>query len=250
MDSYMMGKRTEEQKYVAHNKNRFEYVLNLIDQPKKILDIGTSPFTFMLRKKYPNTKIWTIDYSSKFEKRCQKAGIFFKKIDLEKDRLVFNKNKFETITFLEVLEHLKTDHFKIIKEIFKLLAKNGKCILQTPNKFSPKSIFVNMISESNWEKFSNTSPGKEEFRHFKEYSLRELVSLIQKIKNLRIVTAERPLYFDDIDSAMVYRKFPILLKPLVYLNYFLVKAFPFFRRGMTVVFTNTQLAETFRLKQG
>lgn len=245
-----MGKRTEEQKYISHNKSRFNYVFNLIDQPRNILDIGTSPFTFMLRKKYPKTKIWTIDYSDKFAKRCRRSGIFFKKIDLEKDKLVIARNKFDVVTFLEVLEHLKTDHRKIIKDIYKLLSKGGRCILQTPNKFSPKSIFVNLISEVTWEKLSNTPPGREEFHHFKEYSLKGLVGLIGKIKGLKIILAEQPMYFDDINSAIVYRKFPKLFGPLIYFNYFLVKVFPFLRRGMVVVFTNTQLAETGKSNRG
>jgi len=117
-----------------------------------------------------------------------------------------------------------------------LLTTGGVCILQTPNKFSPKAMFVKMISESVWEKFSNVSLGKDEFSHHKEYSLSELSNMIRKIKGVEIISAEQSMYFDEIASALVYQKYSLLFTPLVYLNYLLVKLFPFLRRGLMLIF--------------
>lgn len=240
---FMMNSLEEEIKYIAHNNKRFGCVLNEIDSLVdkmgdriRILDIGTSPFTFILRERYKNAQIYSIDYTGKFEKLCESKKIYFKRVDLNKQKILFGKTKFNIITFLEVLEHLSADHKKIIENIICALANGGHLILQTPNKYSPKAQITNVFTANIWNKLSEAPAISDEFIHFKEYSLGELLRMIGERQNLKIVKKVHAMYFDEIDSAVVYRKHLRLFKPLIHINRLVVKNIPLLRRGMQIIF--------------
>lgn len=240
--SFMMGSIEEELKYISHNKQRyisaFREIDKLVPKFKKtfyILDIGTSPFTYMLRKRYKNAQIYTIDYTNKFKKICELKKINFKKVDLNKEKITFGKIKFDLVVFLEVLEHLNIDHEKIIENVSQTMSTNGYCILQTPNKYSPKAIVTAVLSEKVWDRLSSAPSKSNECAHVKEYSLNELSKLVRNNNNLKIVKKEHSMYFDEIDSALAYRKYLKLFEPLIRINYFIVKNIRFLRRGMQII---------------
>lgn len=241
---FMMDSFEEELKYISHNKKRYISALREIDKLiskfKKhyiyILDIGTSPFTFILRKRYKNVQIYSIDYSNKFKELCESKRVHFKKVDLNKEKISFRKIKFNLIVFLEVLEHLNTNHKKVIKNVGQAMSTNGFCILQTPNKYSPKAIVAAILFDNVWNKLSKPPVKGDEFTHAKEYSLNELSWLIKKNDNFKIIKKEHSMYFDEIDSALVYRKYAKLFKPLIRINYLITKNIRFLRRGMQVIF--------------
>lgn len=243
--------KDEELRYVLHNKNRFITAMSRIDEilTKKrgdifLLDIGASPLTFILRKKYPNINISTLDISNNLAKRCKDAEINFVLADLNNVKKLPLNKKYDIILFLEVLEHLKSDHSLIIQWISKILKDEGTCILQTPNRYSLKASVVNLIGLSTWDLFSRRPAMPEEFTHFKEYSLSELKMLVSKIPSLTIIHSEYPLYFDTLSSSVVYRKFISLSKPFLFLHYLLVLLIPNLRRGMQIVFTKQDQSTT------
>lgn len=236
--SYMLGSVTEEEKYIIHNTKRYIFTLKTIDKliqnNKKIysiLDIGTSPFTFILKRRYKNLKISTIDYSDKFGKLCKNNKIIFKTVDLNRPKFDLGKEKYDLVTFLEVIEHLKGDHDLILNKIASSIKTSGFCILQTPNKFSPKA----HINTFFWNMFSEVSKRSEEFEHFKEYSLDELILKVKNIKNIKIVKSQLTTYFDHPSSTLVYRKTKSIFIPIMNIYYYLVLAVPFLRRGMQVI---------------
>lgn len=228
---------------IKHNKKRYICALNEVDiiaknmkKQVRILDIGTSPFTFLLREMFKNAEIYTIDYTNKFKKNCIQKKINFKRVDLNKQKISFGATKFDIVTFLEVLEHLKIDHKQIMGDIANLLVTNGLCILQTPNKYSPKAQATNIVNFITRNKLSVSSTISSEFTHFKECSLGELLKIINTTKNLRVINKMYPMYFDEIDSALVYRRHIKLFLPLVVVNHFITKNIPFLRRGMQISF--------------
>lgn len=241
--SYMTGSdKDAELKYLIHNKDRFCSALENTDQlllnnPKKrqLLDIGTSPLTFILKKRYPHIQISTLDISDNMKKRCQKAKIKFIKANLNTTSLP-NDTKYDLVIFLEVLEHLKSDHTLILEWIAKILKPRGICLLQTPNKYSTKALLLKLVGLPIWDLLSKRPDYSPEFAHFKEYSLTELVNLIKQQPNLEVLNANYSLYYDTLESSMVYRNHATLLKPLLFVHYILTKHIPFIRRGMEIVF--------------
>ncbi len=239
---YLLGSREEEYKYLIHNQDRFLDVFATLDkllptlpEPISLLDIGVSPFTLILKKRYPQIKLYAIDYSLKLQKLCLDNGINFQVCDLNKGYFKLPKNKFNVVTFLEVIEHLKKNHSKALKHILGSLSKGGYCIIQTPNKYALKNLILGLVPQKLWNALSNTQFGNDEFSHFKEFSLQELTKLINEVEEGRILKAEHRMYFDTLDSTLIYRKNQELFKPFFQLNYNLVKLVSPLRRGMEVI---------------
>ena len=239
--NFMLNSLEEETNYIKHNKDRFLEVIRLVDSivsningKFRLLDIGTSPLTFILKNRYgKKIDIYTIDYSDKFERLCVSKGVFFKKVNLETEDLGYKNNFFDIITFCEVIEHIHGKyHKRILLKIGNKLKNGGYCLLQTPNKYSPKAILSKFIGIDKWVKMSNAPRVGKEFVHKKEYGFNELSSLIKNTNLLSIVTSGQPMYYDTYMSAMVYRKFKEIFSILVSINYYLVLLIPRLRRGM------------------
>lgn len=232
----------EEIKYVQHNEDRYIYAIRILDNllsklPKRIriLDIGTSPFTFLLKNRYPQAEIHSIDITSHFKNMCEKAGIKFYTVDLNSKKASLGSHKYEIVTFLEVIEHLKGNHELALKKITNSLKKGGYFIIQTPNKNSLKSMFVGIVSSGLWDMVTKRPKLPEEFVHFKEYSLGELKNLVLKISSLRLLWAKYAMYFDTTKSALVYRKHVNFFRPLMILHHRIAKYIPSVRRGICLL---------------
>lgn len=233
-----------EVKYVRHNIDRYyevvkelENIINIKQGKIRLLDIGTSPLTYILKRRYKDISIDTIDISDHHRILAKKAGIGFKKVDLNKNNINLGKNKYDIILFLEVLEHLSGDHKEAMSSIIASMKKGGKCIIQTPNKFAPKALFVSFVSIDVWDKFTERPEINPEFAHFKEYSLGELVSFLNSFPDINVEKSEHSLYFDTISSTMVYHEGASWLKYVMKTNYLIAKWFPFLRRGMQLTIT-------------
>lgn len=239
--NFMLNSLEEESNYIKHNKDRFIEVLSIIDSATskikgkfKLLDIGTSPLTFILKNRYGNKiDLYTIDYSPKFEKLCISKNINFKKVNLETEDIRYPNNFFDIVTFCEVIEHIHQKHHKkILNKISNKLKKGGYCLLQTPNKFSPKAIVSKIIGLDKWVNMSNAPKVGKEFIHKKEYGFEELRELILSINDFSITKSKLTRYYDTFLSAMVYRKSKNIFKYLVLANYKLISLVPSLRRGM------------------
>lgn len=109
---------------------------------KRVLDIGCWTGQFELLATEVTDKIVGIDPSKEAiklaKKRVPKAS--FKTGDALK--LTFSKNKFDCVTFLEVIEHLPHgSEDGVIKEIYRITKPKGYLILSTPNNH-PISIIL------------------------------------------------------------------------------------------------------------
>jgi 2-polyprenyl-3-methyl-5-hydroxy-6-metoxy-1,4-benzoquinol methylase len=98
----------------------------------KLLDIGTSPLTFALQKRFADVE--TLDYTNAFQQRCELYGI---KLHVGGDNWAQNAtvpdDYYDCITFLEVIEHMHVNPEQTLLYLRAKLRKNGCLILSTPN---------------------------------------------------------------------------------------------------------------------
>lgn len=122
-----------------------------ISQKEKILDYGCGPGTFssfFKKKNYVGIDISKkqIDYAKKKYK---------KKFHLIDKKIPYKKNTFDVVVLVEIIEHLTDRQLKnIFKEIRRVLKKNGRIILSTPNYNSLWPIlefFLNFIGNVKYE---------------------------------------------------------------------------------------------------
>lgn len=99
----------------------------------------------------------------------------------------FQKNSFDVITLIEVLEHIKEDS-EVIKKIFKILKKNGVFIVSVPYSKETGDLESPVLAVKTWYgKYVEIGvPGEHHYRH--GYNLLRLSSLLKsngfKIKNI------------------------------------------------------------------
>jgi len=116
-------------------KHRIEIVSRLIPNWAKVLDIGFGSATLEKRLKESRKKLNLsgLDISDLSVKRARKmfSDWTFKKGSIL--NIPFNRNSFEYVLALEVLEHIKPSClFRALNEIKRVLVKNGFLIVSVP----------------------------------------------------------------------------------------------------------------------
>jgi ubiquinone/menaquinone biosynthesis C-methylase UbiE len=142
-------------------------------EPIKILDIGTSPFTFFIKETYPQYKVTTIDLNARLQTRCEAKGVEFKKCDLGKDSIPFDDNSFDIVIFSEVLEHIFAPPLKVLEEVRRVIKKEGVLILSVPN-------IATLIARIRFLGGVNPLVYFESLYTFHLYTMKECVSLLTK----------------------------------------------------------------------
>lgn len=150
----------------------------------KVLDIGCGDGDYSFELKKLGFQVTALDID---EGRFKyKNEIEFLKCDITKG-LPFSDNTFDHVLFLEVIEHLKNPYF-VVEEINRILSKEGKLILSTPNILSLKSR-IRFLFEGNFEYFRE--PPLEQIKNPREkksnihvlaYRLHELEFLLYSCK--------------------------------------------------------------------
>lgn len=225
---YMCGSKKDEDKYALHNNDRFVHTLSYLkkiiknEKRMQVLDIGTSPLTFLIKNAFPRISLYTLDYGNVFKDRCAQKGIKFIRYDLSKPSKPIFGQQFDAILFLETLEHIRTNHAKLAQFLVRHLKPGGYLIIQTTNRNSFRAQALKLISGW-WHKQTYHHNTTEEFEHAKEYTLDELLGMLSKIKEAKVIQSGYPIYYDKPSSTLVYRTNPTLFKPFM-LAYYLIAA--------------------------
>ena len=156
---------------------KFNFIKNKINKKNIHLDIGCGSGTFVsiLNNKYSAG----VDISSKQIKFANKTyGGQQKKFFCYKKKIPFKKNKFNSISLIELIEHLSDQEIsKLMRQIHNLLKKGGKIYITTPNYLSLWPILELIVN-----KFSDVS---YEHQHINKFHFMNIKKIIDK-KNLKL----------------------------------------------------------------
>jgi len=138
---------------------------------QKILDIGCGAGTLSLYLANKGHSTLGLDISSKAIEECLKSkkalglnNVAFRTLDF---LTMKTKNRYDTVLFTEVIEHLEDDS-KALRSIHKLLKPSGIMILSTPSDTAPL------------HKLGITKKFDEEVGHLRRYSLGEIQGMVRK----------------------------------------------------------------------
>lgn len=131
---------------------------NKKDKRIKILDIGCNDGELI--KKYTKFgQVLGIDISKKAIKECKKKGLPCKLSDIESLPPKYN-NYFNVVIAGDIIEHIfDTDRFLL--KIHKVLKKDGKLLLTTPNLASLGRRILLLFGKNPFIKYSTKLPSKE-----------------------------------------------------------------------------------------
>lgn len=109
---------------------------------EKILSVGSGAGTYEVKlAKLYDIEVWASDISYEWLKICKKRaiknGVFnkMKFIHCPAENLLIKSNYFDKIVCSEVLEHIQNKNMAI-KEMYRVLKKDGILALSTPNKIN------------------------------------------------------------------------------------------------------------------
>lgn len=131
--AFLEGDRGREKAYAQKGVQRWLEVIQILQKngaTNRCLDIGTSPLTFAL--KHWCDQVDTLDFTNHFASRCQKAGI---SLYLPGEDWLDNlpDGQYDSIVFLEVIEHLHMNPEVVLTSLRKKLRPGGCLVLSTPN---------------------------------------------------------------------------------------------------------------------
>jgi len=161
-------------------KRRVELVSKLCKKNDRVLEIGSGYGFFLEEMRKLGFDIIGIEVSKerrKISKRVTKSKIL--NINLMDENL--NIKKFDVIIFFHVLEHI-SDSISFLKNLKKILNKNGKVIIEVPN-YNDFQIELN-VAYKEWH-FQRA--------HIHYFTPKTLKKILQKsgFKNIRIVGVHR-----------------------------------------------------------
>lgn len=220
-------RKQEELDYFNIHCERYRYILEKISrQPKKgrILDIGCYPLHLSTALKEMGFSVYGV--SSFHEPINQTKRV--KILNIETDKLPFTDNKFDLVLFSEVIEHLYQSPKFALKEIKRVLKKNGQLIITTPNVArSINRLFLLMgknIYPAIDDFFDDNAINKSlYFRHNREYTMAEIKRLVEESG---LSCQEKNFFISYTPFRKKRKKDNPFLKLGKFINYLLMLIFP------------------------
>ena len=187
--------------YLRHHEQRFYELFETLaryigerDRPE-VLEIGTSPFTLLYKRLFPDIRLTTIDRPTEMGganadfSRKDVQAVTHHNIDLNIQALPDDIGRFDYIVFSEILEHLVINPTQMMEELIALLKPDGYLYLTTPNFFS-YHLLARMARRDNPQVVMHRrGEDPDAAYHFREYALNELVDAAIKAGG-RVVVAE------------------------------------------------------------
>lgn len=207
-------------------KNRYSEIIKLLPEIKKEdlgLEIGLAGgvLAFVLRRQFNLNKLYTLEhpvvckqYNKKFLNKLKNDHIILEAVDLEENKLPWPDNFFNFIFLCDVVEHLvPSDIPNLIKEIKRVLKKNGYLVIVTPNIASLIKR-INLTFGKNPIEFDLRLHEEATYGHIREYTMNELLYIVEngnfKIKRKKyfMIDAKRNIFtrIEDICSK-IYQPF-------------------------------------------
>jgi ubiquinone/menaquinone biosynthesis C-methylase UbiE len=158
---------------------QFSLIKNVIKG--KILEVGPGNCIYLNNYTKISNNITLIEPTKKYFNFLKKKSKKNKKINVRKNLNNLKNNYFDTIIYLDVIEHIKNDEEEI-KKAHKLLKKNGTLIICVPAFQFLYSLYDKKIG------------------HFRRYSKNDFKILLRKcqIKNFDMC------YFDFIGFCLIF----------------------------------------------
>jgi len=131
-----------------------ELVINMLSKTevKKVLDVGCGDGILCAELVKKGFEVTGVDFSKNainHSKRLVPKANFICADALKADALSEFQNYFDALTLIEVIEHIPPSrHLQLMKNVYKLLKKNGILILSTP------SIKYPLVNEQHYKHFS------------------------------------------------------------------------------------------------
>jgi len=178
-DKGVIGERDDMLHPVATNKRgrfehiqRYQFALQHIQSNKRVLDLGCETGYGSYLCFQAQNEVYSLDISEKainYAKEYYPGPHYFVN---SAEQLPFEDGFFDAVIAYEIIEHVEHPD-KVIKEIHRVLKKDGDLFISTPNRNNFHAIFKHIFFHQPYsEKSSN-------IYHIKEFTYSEFVNFIK-----------------------------------------------------------------------
>jgi len=215
----------EYYKYLYKNqRNKFNFLIKKIFKNIKfrsLLEIGCGfgLFTNLLYKTNPNLEITVVEpfLNSKYIKDNKNIRVYKNTLD---EFIKINKEKFDVVTFFDVLEHFKNPQ-EALQKIIPVLKNEKYLLVQVPNYQS----FMQKICK-NWSWWMV----EDHKVHFSPKSIKDLLTK-NNFKIIELITYESPWdfkknldgNFTNINNLFLRRIIKLFIYPIFFSFYYLFR---------------------------
>ncbi|MFX1559082.1 MAG: class I SAM-dependent methyltransferase [Promethearchaeota archaeon] len=121
------------ERYHIEQKEKLERIVDLFEPCDRVLDVGCGDGWFGKRIIEDfGAEVHGVDISMDALKKAELSGLKVKKQDLDGNKLSYPNKYFDAVLCGDIIEHLINTEF-FLKEIRRVLKKNGFLILSVPN---------------------------------------------------------------------------------------------------------------------
>lgn len=178
---------------------------------RKVLELGSNPYNLtLLLKKYFKFELSLANFFGKAEDNGRHTQIVegggerheftFDHFNLETDPYPYPDGYFDCVLFCEILEHLLLSPDFAVSEMNRILRPGGYILVTTPNM----TRLANLVWLARGKNINDGySPHGIYGRHNREYTVKEIVELLQRHSFRVIKTSVRNIYFHPWKSRFL-----------------------------------------------
>jgi SAM-dependent methyltransferase len=186
------ARNDEERKYLETHSRRYEFLIDRLHAPARLLDVGPSYESALIRSLFPSTQVDTLGFhDERFPLGDGERHTEFDLNDAADPNRWPSLDPYDAIVCAEVMEHLYISPLHLLRMLRSLVTPNGSVVIQTPNAAAIERRFWMLAGRNPFE------PLREDLHHaghFREYTLAELTDLAGQT-GFAVAFAERRNYF-------------------------------------------------------
>ena len=184
--------------YFEVHRLRYEWLLGALrrnlpemhgEEKLRILDVGQSYLTRLIREAYPRAAVDTLNQYDDVRYRERDRHFIFDLNEVARRDAWPEIGRYHAIVLAEVIEHLHTAPQLVLRFFAAALFDGGRLIVQTPNAASAAKRLMLLAGRHPYEPLRIEGGG-----HFREYTVKELASLAEAA-GLRVAEVSVRNYF-------------------------------------------------------
>lgn len=207
--------RKEFRGYVEEAGERYAYVRELVARfappPADLVDLGAAPGDQSLAFAALGYRVTAVDLGAAewsdhpagaMETQLEAGGVAFLRHDLDEVPYPLADASFDVAVLTELIEHLREYPLRSLQEVARILRPGGVLVLTTPNAAYLRNRLNLALGRSVYTPLHDWLYGEPHARHAREYTVRELETLVESAGLQRVLVAGRHFYRHTGDQAL------------------------------------------------
>jgi 2-polyprenyl-3-methyl-5-hydroxy-6-metoxy-1,4-benzoquinol methylase len=184
---FLENSRQREKEYSRGSVQRWLEIVRILERHAPVgrcLDVGTSPFTFTLKRWCHEVE--TLDFTDSFKTRAEEAGVRLRVGGEAWRDALLPDDSYDCIIFLEVIEHMHANPEQVLSFLKRKLRAGGLLVMSTPNMMSLGNrlnmLLNRKLNHFHYPPFADNEHAIHGHRHDRVFMPAEMIEYFQNTK--------------------------------------------------------------------